>query len=123
MFNLFSMNNHLQQLKVTLSALGDDENYLQYKYNCYSLKTLEYLFVQSFCHLKTFTLEDVQKFVSTYFNYYLFKSDLLKHVLMCVCEKLEAKHTFRLRHVDWEAYFKSDQLDLRRFKQMVKPKR
>lgn len=123
MFNLFSMNNNLKQLNVALSSVGDDENYLQYKYNCYSLKTLEYLFVQSFCHMKTFTLADVKKFVSTYFNYYLFKSDLLKHILMSACEQIEQNDSFRLKHLDWGAYFGSDQLDLRQFQESVKPKR
>ena len=125
MFNLFSLNKNLKQLKLGSledSSHEESNNYLPYKYNCYSPKSFEYLFVQSFLHFKTFRLKDVQKFVSTYFDYYYFKSDLLKHFLMHVCVPLEQKNSFRLRHLNWEKYFRSETLDIRLFDETVKPK-
>ena len=126
MFNLFFINKNLKQLKLDCSQEEMNEqnnNYLQYKYNNYSLKSFEYLFIQSFSHYKTFNLKDIQKFVSIYFDYYFFKSDLLKHLLINLCSKLQNKTNYKLKNLNWKKYFQSKELDIRCFSETIKPKK
>lgn len=122
MYNLFSINKNLQKLKDTSNLNNEEHNYIQYNYNVYTLKSIEYIFIQSFCHFRTFNLIDIQKFVSKYYDYYFFKSDILKHLLLQFCVKLENKNVYRLKNLDWKKYFTSNVVDIRDFKEYVKPK-
>ena len=125
MNNLFSMNKYFKLLNISVSNSSLDEktdNFIQYRYTCYSVKAFEYLFVQSVCQFKPFNINDLQKFVSIYFDYYLFKSDLLKHLLMYFCIPLENQNYYKLKNVDWIKYFRSEEKDIRNFKATVKPK-
>jgi hypothetical protein len=119
------MNKNFKLLKINVSStsLNDqNDNFIQYRYNCCSLKPFEYFFIQYFCHYKTFNLKDVQKFVSIYFDYYYFKSDLLKHLLMHFCIPLECPNHYKLKNINWIKYFQSEEKDIRQFNEKVKPK-
>lgn len=86
--------------------LGED-SLLHLKFNSFSLKSYEYMFVQYMAQFDIFKFEEIKRFNFIYFGYYYFTNDLTRHFASFFCEKVEGSQFLRLKPIPWRQYFAS----------------
>lgn len=114
---LFNIEINLNHNSFTpgIKSDGDDE-ILHHKFNCYSIKEIEYIF---FCYMQqfeTYTFADIKKFSKTFFYNFYFGNNFIRHLIGYMCDRNPISEVIVLKDYDWMAYFQNSEInDIRQF--------
>ena len=92
-----------------------NQDLIHLKFRSFTLKQIEYTFVQYFMQYEYFRFQDIKYFAYIYFRNYYFSNDIIRHLVGYVSEKIEGTEDFRLKDMDFVGYFESDHLDITTF--------
>lgn len=109
--NIINLEKYNPKYKTILQ-----DDLLHFKFKSFTLKQMEYTFVQYFMQYEFFRFKDIKFFAYKYFRNYYFSNDVIRHFVGYLSEKIEGTEDFRLRDFDFAGYFASDEIDITLYK-------